>query len=116
MTALAQQIKDTPMAPYIGLMQGMSHSQKRVVIAFLVDSMQKTDTVEEEKTRQMLKPNPFKNFRHAKEFSDSERTRIIEKMNNMSISSETNSLIDGLSLTEEEMRDERTRYIIGHDK
>lgn len=112
MTALAQQIKDTPMAPYIGLMQGMSHTQKRVVIAFLVDSMQKAD-VEEEMPRQMLKPNPFKHFRHAKEFSDAERTNIMEKLNNMSVSQEANGLIDGLSLSAEEMQDERTRYILG---
>ena len=115
MTALALKIKDTPMAPYIGLMQGMSHMQKRVVIAFLVDSMQKADAVKEN-PRQMLKPNPFKHFRHAKDFSDAERTHIMEKMNKMSISSDTNRLIDGLSLSAEEMQDERTRYILGLDK
>ncbi|MBQ7444269.1 MAG: hypothetical protein IJS59_10485 [Bacteroidaceae bacterium] len=39
MTALAQQIRETPMAPYVGLMRGMSSKQKLVVVAFLVDSM-----------------------------------------------------------------------------
>ena len=108
-----QKIQETPMAPYIGLMQGMSHKQKRVVIAFLSDSMKEPDETEE---RLMLKPNPFRNFRRADEITEEERTRIMERMRSMPVSSETEQPIEGLSLTEREMQDERTRYILGFNK
>ena len=39
MTALAQKIKDTPMAPYMGLMEGMTREQKQIVVTFLTESM-----------------------------------------------------------------------------
>ena len=108
-----QKIQETPMAPYIGLMQGMSHKQKRVVIAFLSDSMKEPDETEDKK---MLKPNPFRNFRRANEITEEERARILEGIRSMPVSSETEQLIDGLSLTETEMQDERTRYILGLEK
>ena len=108
-----QKIHETPMAPYIGLMQGMSHKQKRVVIAFLSDSMKEPDKTEE---KMMLKPNPFRNFRRANEITEQERTRIMEGIRSMPVSLETEQLIDGLSLTENEMQDERTRYILGVEK
>jgi hypothetical protein len=108
-----QKIQETPMAPYIGLMQGMSHKQKRVVIAFLSDSMKEPDKTEE---KMMLKPNPFRNFRRANDITEEERTRIMEGIRSMPVSSETEQLIDGLSLTETEMQDERTKYILGLEK
>ena len=40
MMSLTQRIAETPMAPYVGLMRGMSRSQKLTVVAFLVDAMQ----------------------------------------------------------------------------
>ena len=80
MTAIAQQIRQTPMAPYVGIMQGMSRKEKLVLMAFLVDSMQEHDTHEIMKEKQMIKPNPFSNFKKADEFSVEERTRILEKM------------------------------------
>ena len=50
MTALAQRITETPMAPYMALMRGMTREEKEVVIAFLVDLMDEkkpeTDTAE----------------------------------------------------------------------
>lgn len=112
MTALAQRVKETPMAPYMGLMEGMSRKQKLVVMAFLVDTMQEQEAKTEE-PRQMLKPNPFKDFKPASEFDEDERARIKEKMRARAVSQEASSLIDGLSLTAEEMQDERTRYILG---
>ena len=39
MTALAQRITETPMAPYMALMRDMTREEKEVVIAFLVDLM-----------------------------------------------------------------------------
>ena len=50
MTALAQRITETPMAPYMALMRGMTREEKEVVVAFLVDLMEEkkgeTDTAE----------------------------------------------------------------------
>lgn len=39
MTALAQRIKETPMAPYMGLLDGMTREQKMIVVTFLTESM-----------------------------------------------------------------------------
>ena len=41
MTALAQRIKETPMAPYIGLINGMTNEQKQIVVTFINESMEK---------------------------------------------------------------------------
>jgi hypothetical protein len=35
MTALAQRITETPMAPYIGVMRGMTRQDIDIVVAFL---------------------------------------------------------------------------------
>jgi len=39
MTTLAQRIKETPMAPYMGLLQGMTLEQKQIVVTFITESM-----------------------------------------------------------------------------
>lgn len=39
MTAVARKIQDTPMAPYLGLLQGMSREEKKIVIIFLTESL-----------------------------------------------------------------------------
>ena len=40
MTAQAQEIMDTPMAPYINLLQEMSMEEKLALVAFLINTMQ----------------------------------------------------------------------------
>ncbi|MBQ7462331.1 MAG: hypothetical protein IJS63_08770 [Bacteroidaceae bacterium] len=40
MTALAQRIKETPLAPYMGLLRGMTREQKQIVVTFLTESME----------------------------------------------------------------------------
>lgn len=40
MTTTAQRIKETPMAPYIALLQGMTREQKRIVVTFITESME----------------------------------------------------------------------------
>jgi hypothetical protein len=40
MTATAQRIKETPMAPYISLLRGMTREQKRIVMTFITESME----------------------------------------------------------------------------
>ena len=94
------------MAPYVGLMQGMSKKDKLVLMAFLVDSMQEQDDHESIRAKQMIKPNPFPHFRKASEFSEDERTEILEMMRKASVSPETKSLVDGLSLTKEELEED----------
>ena len=43
MTALAQRITDTPMAPYIGLMRGMSRHDIQIVVTFLNEVMNEAE-------------------------------------------------------------------------
>ena len=113
MSAATLKARQTPMAPYIGLLQGMDRSQKLAIMAFLVDSMQETEeTLSPAQTRE-VKGNPFAHFRRASEFTEAERAVILEKMRATPVSSETENLITELSLSGEEMKDERTRYILG---
>ena len=39
MTALAQRIEETPMAPYTTLLQRMTREQKQIVVTFITESM-----------------------------------------------------------------------------
>ena len=39
MTAIAQRIKETPMAPYMALLRGMTREQKQIVVTFIKESM-----------------------------------------------------------------------------
>ena len=40
MTALAQRISETPMAPYAALLRGMTREQKQIVVTFITESME----------------------------------------------------------------------------
>ena len=94
MTALAQQVKNTPMAPYIGLMRGMSKRDIQIVVKFL------NAVLDEE--------------REEKATSHKTNEEIIrEKYKNLKISPEIQRLRGCMKLTEEEMQDERTKYILG---
>ena len=88
MTALAQRITETPMAPYVGLIRGMSLEEKRVVVAFIVDSMEEQES---------------------KEIAEI----IREKYKNLRISPRVKALVDGLSLSKEGVDEERTKYMLG---
>ena len=56
MTTLAQRIKETPMAPYTGLLDGMTREQKMIVVTYITESM------EEPKARREV-PAEFKKLR-----------------------------------------------------
>lgn len=56
MTATAQRIKETPMAPYMTLLQGMTREQKQIVVKFITESM------EEAKPKRQV-PAEFKRLR-----------------------------------------------------
>lgn len=47
MNATILKVKQTPMAPYMGLMKGLNREQKLAVVAFLIDSMQEDEEEEE---------------------------------------------------------------------
>ena len=40
MTTLAQRISETPMAPYVALLRGMTREQKQIVVTFITESME----------------------------------------------------------------------------
>ena len=45
MTALAQRIKETPLAPYMGLLDRMTREQKMIVVTYITESMEEAPTV-----------------------------------------------------------------------
>jgi hypothetical protein len=94
MTALAQQVKNTPMAPYIGLMRGMSKRDIQIVVKFL------NAVLDEEREEKATSPKTNEEI-------------IREKYKNLKISPEIQRLRGCMKLTEEEMQDERTKYILG---
>ena len=56
MTALAQRIEETPMAPYVGLIRGMSLEEQRIVVTFI------TELMKESKPKRQV-PAEFKRLR-----------------------------------------------------
>lgn len=52
---MALKVKQSPMAPYMSLMQGLNREQKLAVVAFLVDTMQD----EEEEARRRTDDEEF---------------------------------------------------------
>ena len=56
MTALAQRITETPMAPYVGLIRGISHEQQKIVVTFI------TELMKEPKSKRQV-PAEFKKLR-----------------------------------------------------
>ena len=87
MTSLAQRISETSMAPYLGLLRGMSREEKQVVVAFLVDTMEEPI----EKTNREI---------------------IREKYKSLKVSPELKQLRGCIKLTGEDMKDERIQYIL----
>ena len=91
MTEFAQRISETPMAPYTDLLRSMQPQEMRIVVTFLQEAI-----AESEKQN----PTPAEIIRR--------------KFKNLTISPETKELIEGLSLSRDEMDDERTRHILGY--
>ena len=88
MTTLAQRIKETPMAPYTGLLDAMTREQKQIVVMYITESM---DESKPEKTYEEV---------------------IREKYKNLKVSPELKRLRGCIKLTEEDLKDERTQYIL----
>ena len=90
MTTLARKIYDTPMAPFADLLRSMKPQDIRVVVTFLEEAMAEAE-------------------------SKASASQIIrEKFKKLAISEETKELVRDLSLSSEEMDDERTKYILGY--
>ena len=87
MTALAQKIKETPMAPYTDLLDALTREQKQIVVMYITESMAEQSTKSNEEI-------------------------IREKYKNLKVSPELKRLRGCIKLTEEDLKDERTQYII----
>ncbi len=90
MTKLAQRISETPMAPYLGLLDGMTREQKQIVVTYITESMEEP-AVEENSNADIVR----------------------EKLKRLKISPEIARLRGCMKLTESEKEDERTQYILG---
>ena len=91
MTALAKRITETPMAPYIGLMRGMSQQDIDIVVTFLNEVKKEAEESKPKSNEEIIR----------------------EKYKNLRISPRVKALVDGLSLSKEEVDDERTQYMLG---
>jgi hypothetical protein len=89
MTTLARKISETPMAPYIELLRSLNPHDMRIVVTFLQETLEEA-TVSKESPSEIIR----------------------KKFKRLEISQETKDLVNGLSLSSEEMTDERTRYIL----
>ena len=87
MTELAQKIKETPMAPYTDLLDALTREQKQIVVMYITESMAEQSTKSNEEI-------------------------IREKYKNLKVSPELKRLRGCIKLTEEDLKDERTQYII----
>ena len=87
MTSLAQRIKDTPMAPYMALLRGMTREQKRIVVTFITESMEEPEVKDNAEI-------------------------IREKYKSLEISPELKRLRGCIKLTDEDLKDERIKYIL----
>lgn len=93
MTAIARKISETPMAPYVDILRSMRPQDMRIVVTFLQEAMTEVEAAQTEKTNAEIIRNKFKE---------------------LTISNETKELVRDLSLSSEEMNDERTKYILGY--
>jgi sialic acid synthase SpsE len=91
MTTSAKRILETPMAPYTDLLLSMKPQEMRIVVTFLNEAIAESEKAQ--KTAAEI---------------------IREKYKNLPISQETKDLVRGLSLSSEEMNDERTQYLLGY--
>lgn len=89
MNAIAQKIMETPMAPYVALLDGMTIEQKQILLMYVTESMRQ----------------PSKEAKSNEEI-------IREKFKDMKVPMELKKLRGCIKLTEEEMKDEHVRYIL----
>ena len=93
MTA-AQRIKETPMAPYIGLMRGMSRQDLEIVVTFLNEIMEEQEIPEKVATSENIAELARKKFN----IPESPETKWFRE--------------HPVNFTKEELSDERTQYVL----
>ena len=94
MTTLAQQVASTPMAPYIGLMRGMSRRDIQIVVTFLNEVMEEAEVTKTTASSDSLVEMARKKFN----VPESPETKWFRE--------------HPVNFTEEELSDERTKYIL----
>ena len=118
MTATAQQVESTPMAPYIGLMRGMSRHDIQIVVKFLNEVMEeqpeekatpsKTNTeIIREKYKNLKKSPRIKWYRGCMSHADEWNTQKAWE----ELTDEQRQQAERLNLTSEDM-DARTFSIL----
>ena len=94
MTSTAQRIKETPMAPYIGLMRGMSRHDIQIVVTFLNEVMEEAEEAKDD-------------------VSSEDVVEMVRKKFNIPESPETKWFREHpVNFTEEELSDDRAQYIL----
>ena len=91
MTTLATRIVETPMAPYTEILRNMKPQEMRIVVTFLQEAMAEAENNQE-----------------------SAAEKIRNKYKKLHVSKETKELIHDLSLSSDEMDDDRTKHILGY--
>ena len=92
MTTLAGKIIETPMAPYTDILKSMKPQEMRIVVTFLQEAMVEAESRQE-----------------------SAAEKIRKKYKGLRVSKETKDLVRALSLSSDEIIDERTKYILGKE-
>ncbi|MBQ9466856.1 MAG: hypothetical protein IJU62_07760 [Muribaculaceae bacterium] len=88
MATLAQRISETPIAPYLQLLNEMTVEQKQIVVMYITEQIE----------------------RSARQMSAEEEIR--EKYKGLRVSPEIHRLRGCIKLNEEDLADERTQYIL----
>ncbi len=94
MTATARKLQSTPMAPYMDVMRSLDVNDMHLVVEFMNETIREAE--------------------EAKRRADDDF--LAKKMAEIEISPRIAKLIEDTRLTEEEAKDERTRYILGLDR
>lgn len=109
MTAVAERIIETPIAPYLGILQAMTREEKQIVVMFLIETMegQESDVDAMRKKLNIPESPKTKWFReHANINHEWNRQEAWNRL-----TEEQREEATHLNLTAEDM-DERTFYII----
>ena len=92
MTTLATRIVETPMAPYTEILRNMKPQEMRIVVTFLQEAMAEAENSQKSAVE-----------------------KIRDKYRKLHVSKETKELIHDLSLSSDEMNDDRTKHILGYN-
>ena len=88
MTATTKKVMETPMGPYIGVMQSLSRKDMQIIVSFFQEQLQQTSG------------------------SKSNADIIREKYKDLKVPPAVKNLRGCIKLKQEELNDERTQYIL----